>query len=138
MSIIFKNVILKHYLVEDVNIKLNKEFQKQYENLEDDIKIKWKIVEDEKNNVFFFNFEVNINKNKKNFEKRPYKIVLNSIGVFEIKGFENNESQYILIAVNIMIGLIRNYIMNVTGKFPLGEFILPAIDLNEIKKFYLV
>ncbi|MFA5479616.1 MAG: hypothetical protein WC002_03945 [Candidatus Muiribacteriota bacterium] len=137
MDLVFKDIVLKKIFVENIVVRFNKKYKKDFDKNSDDIKFIWKIGKvNKQSNIFILEIDVNINKSKINFEKRAYKFEAKIIGIFEINDFEKNKDAYVNAALSIMVGAVRSYLSTVTKDFPANEYILPSIDLKQLLKCY--
>ncbi len=86
-----------------------------------------------------FNLFVKLSHNYSEDALAGYSFFIEAVGVFSLqtekilseKMIQN--LQYVS-TLSLVINFLRGYLLNVTSYCPLGPFVLPAIDLNELMK----
>lgn len=113
----------------------------KYENIEAELFNQYEIEIDFVNNLkddndfnLYTRISVNYGKNK----LPGHSLRIEGTGLFELNK-ENLNPDVIsnlstLSALTMMISSIRGYIMNLTGYSPMGKFVLPSLDINDIIK----
>ncbi len=77
---------------------------------------------------------------KVNSDKKPgYYINLTVAGIFEIEDAENLDEELVvnlfgISALNMMISQTRAFLISVTTYGPFGNYLLPAIDIGDLRK----
>ena len=98
-----------------------------------DIDFATQVVENDIIQVFMI---ANINNSNKPLP--GYKIMCECICMFKLNKVGLNKEEILNLesysTLNITLNTLRNYITDATSKFPLGMYLLPSIDLNDMIK----
>jgi preprotein translocase subunit SecB len=100
------------------------------------IDIDYAIASDDNNRKRVF---VKISINEEDKQSPRYVIVAECVGIFDLSDFEglsekDKQSLIHYSAVSIVLNSLRGYIASMTAHSPLGKYMLPSIDMNDLIK----
>lgn len=113
---------------EDAQIVLN--------DLPVDIDYDYYAPKDDNQTVKMIEMDLKVNSDR---EKPGYSINLTAVGIFEVDDAENLEEKMVvnllgISALNMMISHTRAFLISVTNYGPLGNYLLPAIDIGDLRE----
>ena len=128
---------INDYVVEELTVKGNSDYQKPAKVLEGQIDIDFNAKRKDKEPLFMITMFIELNKSKQAFANNPYYVYLKINGFFGFPKGTDEETMQKMISLNglvMLYGVARGVIAQVTANGAHGKFVLPAVNFIELIK----